>query len=1206
MTPRALMAVLALGGAACAPSVPPEALEAALVANQALDAGTPLLASTFESAGPATSISKKFRSYSIPVAGAEGVLPGRFVDVLASVVDPALGEAVTLTLLQRVQVLAVAPIDPSGAAGAGDRAEPPTRLVALLTLPEEAELLTLAARLGTLHLALRHPDDHRVSEDSGRATMETLRSGERTKVTQRKRFDTIQIIKGSGGGCCLAGASSLRLDPGRSAASGAKLRAGRAAEQALLAPLHSLAPQHVFARALEAPRLGQVLVRDEQGLLQPLPARALRVLTQIEGARARTIVDYVVENGTEVTLEGSFRWALPQGATPSYFGMFQGSPTFERAAFDRLGGHLLPLLDPQADALGDLQSLVPAAAVGTAVAQQSDAPWQGFRAARVVKAAAGTQTYEKIVRPRVDPALLEWSGANTFEARVYPLAPRALKRVVLVYEQTLPMVDGQVRYAFPMPDRPIDEVRYRLAVDATKSAPSTLRAGAGAVALETGATTAGRFWVREVDLSGGKVAGELELTMRPADARAQFLASGPIPGLPGGYVFGRVLPEVSAAESTAPTGDAVFVLDTSLSEAGARSALSAQMLEAVLAGDESIERFNVLRFDVRASWLEPSGWIANSAEGRARALALLSETVREGATSLESALDVLEHTSWLSAPATAFLLSDGQLTWGGTDPDALVKAAPKARALRWVAYEFGGAASNRALLEALASTSGGRIVTCLTAGEVPALARAHRARPLRLTSVTVEGGTVSDLVIRGAPAVLFAGQSLELAGRVLAAAPGTAELVVRGTFEGQPVEQRFPLALAGDDLLAPRAWAELEVEKLLELRSPKVERLVLALSQRFGLANRLASFLILETDAGYEHFQLRGEAVDLAALETQARAELADPRAREPGLSLDGVPAAGLALIEKLPTGRALAPALDSKREAGGPTRQRAERAFALERARNPDELMPFYGLSRARFAAGDALGALRAISSMVELRPGDCDALRLTAYVLLEQGEWRAAAALLSEVRRRRPFEVQAFLEEALALVQAGDLAGATRDYEIALARTWARHPEVLEAGRLQYAQLLSRVADDPAFELATRALAHERRLAVRRAPVMALQITLDWNVDDVDVDLLVTDPSGRQVGPDRGETRGGGRVLWNARTGYGPELFRQSAATPGPWLVQARYRWNASEQWAIAPVVLAVLDQAPDDFSRFKRTFATVALPFESSTQTVVRTKL
>ena len=48
-------------------------------------------------------------------------------------------------------------------------------------------------------------------------------------------------------------------------------------------------------------------------------------------------------------------------------------------------------------------------------------------------------------------ALLEWAGASTFSARVFPLPPKSLKRVVIAYEQTL-LFDGQrLRYTWPLP-----------------------------------------------------------------------------------------------------------------------------------------------------------------------------------------------------------------------------------------------------------------------------------------------------------------------------------------------------------------------------------------------------------------------------------------------------------------------------------------------------------------------------------------------------------------------------------------------------------------------------------------------------------------------------------------------------------------------------------------------------------------------------------
>ncbi|HEY0881152.1 MAG TPA: Flp pilus assembly protein CpaB, partial [Archangium sp.] len=51
--------------------------------------------------------------------------------------------------------------------------------------------------LGNLTLSLRNEEDIDVLEERGRATISTLLSGERTKVLQQKRFNTIQVIRGA-------------------------------------------------------------------------------------------------------------------------------------------------------------------------------------------------------------------------------------------------------------------------------------------------------------------------------------------------------------------------------------------------------------------------------------------------------------------------------------------------------------------------------------------------------------------------------------------------------------------------------------------------------------------------------------------------------------------------------------------------------------------------------------------------------------------------------------------------------------------------------------------------------------------------------------------------------------------------------------------------------------------------------------------------
>jgi pilus assembly protein CpaB len=95
------------------------------------------------------------------------VMPGNKVDVLLTVADagggadPA-GGGSTTTLLQRVEIMAVDQRIDAPADNKVDTKE--LRSVTLLVTPHQANLLDLGQNRGTLHLALRNPDDDR---DSG-------------------------------------------------------------------------------------------------------------------------------------------------------------------------------------------------------------------------------------------------------------------------------------------------------------------------------------------------------------------------------------------------------------------------------------------------------------------------------------------------------------------------------------------------------------------------------------------------------------------------------------------------------------------------------------------------------------------------------------------------------------------------------------------------------------------------------------------------------------------------------------------------------------------------------------------------------------------------------------------------------------------------------------------------------------------------------
>ncbi len=172
-----------------------------------LQAGDLLLWTQFEtlkSERLSSRIQRRARAISIDVSKKSSVggwiRPNDHVDVIGAFRDPGTNENVAMTLLQNVVVLATGKITGTTNLSLVPDNQRDYSNVTLLVLPEETEILTLAAELGSLSLALRHEEDVEALEERGRSTVHTLLSGERTKSTQQRRQQMVQIIRGEGNG----------------------------------------------------------------------------------------------------------------------------------------------------------------------------------------------------------------------------------------------------------------------------------------------------------------------------------------------------------------------------------------------------------------------------------------------------------------------------------------------------------------------------------------------------------------------------------------------------------------------------------------------------------------------------------------------------------------------------------------------------------------------------------------------------------------------------------------------------------------------------------------------------------------------------------------------------------------------------------------------------------------------------------------------
>ena len=124
-----------------------------------------------------------------------------------------------------------------------------------------------------------------------------------------------------------------------------------------------------------------------------------RVSVDITDQVASTEVDQVFLNDTMHDLEGIYIFPLPEEAAISEFAMYVDG--------ERWDGEILPRDEARA-------------------------------------------IYEDIVRQRLDPALLEYVGRDTFKASIFPIEPGDDRRVELAYTQVLRNEGGLVKYVYPL------------------------------------------------------------------------------------------------------------------------------------------------------------------------------------------------------------------------------------------------------------------------------------------------------------------------------------------------------------------------------------------------------------------------------------------------------------------------------------------------------------------------------------------------------------------------------------------------------------------------------------------------------------------------------------------------------------------------------------------------------------------------------------
>lgn len=208
---------------------------------------------------------------------------------------------------------------------------------------------------------------------------------------------------------------------------------------------------------------------------------------------------------------------------------------------------------------------------------------------------------------------------------------------------------------------------------------------------------------------------------------------------------------------------------------------------------------------------------------------------------------------------------------------------------------------------------------------------------------------------------------------------------------------------------------------------------------------------------------------------------------------------------------------------------------------------------------------ALIILSNLAELEVENYRLLRVLGYRLKQLGYTEYAIDQFKTVLRLRPEEPQSYRDLGATYAQNKQYQESVDILCKILERSWdGRFPEIEVIAAEEMNQV---IAEASRKNVALNLLNIDERL-IYNMPV-DIRIVLNWDTDNSDMDLWVTDPRGEKCYYKNRFTKIGGFISRDFTGGYGPEEFLIKKAMKGQYKIQANY-YGSREQTLVGPTTI------------------------------------
>lgn len=211
-----------------------------------------------------------------------------------------------------------------------------------------------------------------------------------------------------------------------------------------------------------------------------------------------------------------------------------------------------------------------------------------------------------------------------------------------------------------------------------------------------------------------------------------------------------------------------------------------------------------------------------------------------------------------------------------------------------------------------------------------------------------------------------------------------------------------------------------------------------------------------------------------------------------------------------------------------------------------------FFNVATWFFEQDDYQTGLTILENLGELDLQDHELYKMIGYKMKELGEYEMAVQAFRKVLEWRPMEPQSYRDYGLALQDAGYYQQALDTLCLALNKNYAA--DVAELYRGIEEMIVTEINQLLALHKGLVLPKSFDKSLVTSMPV-DLRVVANWNMNDTDIDLWVTDPIGEKCYFSHKNTQIGGRISNDFTRGYGPEQFLLKKAIKGKYKVQVNY---------------------------------------------------